>query len=159
MSTFTKGAPPQKAVGDLVALIREVVELMDNAFKERGVVFHLDAPSPLPTFAFDPGQIRQVLINLFKNALEAMPHGGELNVTAAVQSTTLVLTIGDTGSGIAPEQMPNLFTPFFTTKQGGTGLGLTICRGLISQHQGEISIASEVERGTTCTIQLPLAAA
>jgi two-component system sensor kinase FixL len=159
MSTFTKGAPPQKAVGDLVALIREVVELMDNAFKERGVVFHLDTPSPLPTFAFDPGQIRQVLINLFKNALEAMPHGGELNVTAAVQSTTLVLTIGDTGSGIAPEQMPNLFTPFFTTKQGGTGLGLTICRGLISQHQGEISIASEVERGTTCTIQLPLAAA
>ncbi len=142
-----------------MALIREVVELMDSAFKERGVVFHLHTPSPIPTFAFDPGQIRQVLINLFKNALEAMLQGGELNVTAAVQSDTLVLTIVDTGSGIAPEQMPNLFTPFFTTKQGGTGLGLTICRGLISQHQGEISIASEVDRGTTCTIHLPLAAA
>ena len=88
-----------------------------------------------------------------------MPHGGELNVTVAAQSGTVVLTIVDTGSGIAPEQVPNLFTPFFTTKQGGTGLGLTICRGLISQHQGEISIASDVDRGTTCTISLPLAAA
>jgi PAS domain S-box-containing protein len=159
MSTFTKGAPPQKTVGDLVALIREVAELMDSAFKERGVVFHLHTDSPIPAFAFDPGQIRQVLINLFKNAIEAMPQGGELKVSATVQDDTLVLKIVDTGSGIAPEQVPNLFTPFFTTKQGGTGLGLTICRGLISQHQGEISLESEVERGTTCTIRLPLAAA
>jgi two-component system sensor kinase FixL len=159
MSTFTKGAPPQKTAGDFMALIREVAELMDSAFKERGVVFHLHTPSPVPSFAFDPGQIHQVLINIFKNSLEAMPHGGELNVTAVVQSDDLVLTISDTGSGIAPEQLTNLFTPFFTTKQGGTGLGLAICRGLISQHQGKISIASEVERGTTCTIHLPLAAA
>jgi PAS domain S-box-containing protein len=157
MSTYTKGAPPQKTVGDLLALVREVAELMDSAFKEHGVVFHLQTPSPVRAFAFDPGQIRQVLINLFKNALEAMPHGGELNVTAAVQSDTLALTIADTGCGILPEQLSNLFTPFFTTKQGGTGLGLTICRGLISQHQGEISIASEADHGTTCTITLPLA--
>jgi PAS domain S-box-containing protein len=157
MSTYTKGAPPQKTVGDLLALVREVAELMDSAFKERGVVFHLQTPSQVSAFAFDPGQIRQVLINLFKNALEAMSQGGELNVTAAVQSNTLVLTIADTGCGIPLEQMPNLFTPFFTTKQGGTGLGLTICRGLISQHQGEISITSEADRGTTCTITLPLA--
>jgi PAS domain S-box-containing protein len=159
LGTFTIGAPPQKTVGDLLALIREVAELMDSAFKERGVVFQLNTTSAISTFAFDSGQIRQVLINLFKNALEAMTHGGELRVTVTVQSDTLVLTIVDTGSGIAPEQLPNLFTPFFTTKQGGTGLGLTICRGLISQHQGEINIASEVERGTTCTIHLPLAAA
>jgi PAS domain S-box-containing protein len=159
MSTFTRGAPPQKTVGELVPLIREVAELMDSAFKERGVVFRLHTPSPIPPFAFDPGQIRQVLINLFKNALEAMPHGGELNVTAAVQSDTVILSVVDTGSGIAPEQLGHLFTPFFTTKQGGTGLGLTICRGLISQHQGEITITSGLERGTTCTIRLPLAAA
>lgn len=159
MSTYTKGAPPQKAVGDLLALIREVAELMDSAFKERGVVFHLHIPSQVPTFAFDPGQIRQVLINLFKNALEAMPHGGELNVTATIHSDTLVLTIADTGLGISAEQLSNLFTPFFTTKQGGTGLGLTICRGLIAQHQGEISVTSEADRGATCTISLPLGTA
>jgi PAS domain S-box-containing protein len=159
MSTFTRGAPPQKTVGDLLALIREVAELMDSAFKERGVGFNLQTKSQVPTFAFDPGQIRQVLINLFKNALEAMPHDGELTVTAEVQADTLVLSIADTGSGIAPEQLPNLFTPFYTTKQEGTGLGLTICRGLISQHQGELSIASQVDCGTTLTIRLPLTAA
>jgi PAS domain S-box-containing protein len=159
MSTFTKGTPPQKTVGDLMALIREVAELMDSAFKERGVVFHLQTESAIPPFAFDPGQIRQVLLNLFKNGLEAMSQEGELQVSVAVQGgDTLILEIADTGCGIAPEQQANLFTPFFTTKPGGTGLGLTICRGLISQHQGEISIDSAVDRGTTCTIRLPLAA-
>jgi PAS domain S-box-containing protein len=159
MSTFTRGVPPQKTVGDLLALIREVAELMDSAFKEQGVVFHLHTPSEVLIFAFDPGQIRQVLLNLFKNSLEAMPQGGELTVTAALQAGTLVLELTDTGCGISLEQMRNLFTPFYTNKQSGTGLGLTICRGLISQHQGEISIESEVNRGTTCTIRLPLAAA
>ncbi|MGA9754758.1 MAG: ATP-binding protein [Desulfobaccales bacterium] len=159
MSTFTRGAPPQKTQGDLPALIREVAELMDNSFKEQSVVFHLHTRSQIPTLAFDPGQIRQVLINLFKNALEAMPKGGDLTVTVEVQDDFLVVAITDTGSGITPEDLQNLFTPFFTTKQGGTGLGLTIVRGLISQHQGDISIASEVGRGTTCTIRLPMVSA
>jgi PAS domain S-box-containing protein len=156
MSTFTREAPPQKTMGDLLALVREVAELMDSTFKERGVSFHLKTKSSVPTFAFDPGQIRQVLINLYKNALEAMPQGGELNVSVEVQSDTLVLKIADTGCGIGPDQLCQLFTPFYTTKQGGTGLGLAICRGLISQHQGEIQIESQVDRGTTCSIRLPL---
>ncbi len=159
MSTFTRGAPPQKTVGDLLALIREVAELMDSSFKERGVVFHLHAQGRIPPFAFDSGQIRQVLINLFKNALEAMPEGGNLTVSAEGRDDDLVLKITDTGHGIPPDQVHNLFTPFFTTKPGGTGLGLIICRGLITQHQGEITIESEVDNGTTCTIRLPMASA
>jgi len=159
MSTFTRGAPPQKTVGDLLALIREVAELMDDAFKEQRVVFHLHAEGPIPAFAFDAGQIHQVMINLFKNALEAMPGGGELIIRTQIQGDYLVLNITDTGHGIPPEQLPHLFTPFFTTKPGGTGLGLTICRGLIDQHQGKISIASEENRGTTCTICLPIVSA
>jgi signal transduction histidine kinase len=70
-----------------------------------------------------------------------------------------MLKITDTGHGITPEQLQNLFTPFFTTKEGGTGLGLIICRGLISLHQGEITIDSAVDRGTTCTIRLPIVSA
>ncbi len=159
MSTFIRGAAPQKTAGDLIALMREVAELMDASFKERSVTFHLHRESEIPTFAFDPGQIRQVLLNLFKNALEAMPQGGELTVTAGVQGDTLVLTIADTGCGIPPEQMQNLFTPFATTKPEGTGLGLTIVRGLITQHQGEINIESAVGRGTACIVRLPLASA
>jgi signal transduction histidine kinase len=159
MSTFTRGAPPQKTEGDLLALIREVAELMDSSFKERGVAFHLHAQGRIPSFAFDPGQIRQVLINLFKNSLEAMPEGGDLTVSTVAQDDDLVLKITDTGHGIAPEQMHTLFTPFVTTKEGGTGLGLTICRGLIAQHQGEITIDSVMDRGTTCTIRLPIVSA
>ena len=116
----------------------------------------ISRPGRKPPFPFDSGRIRQVLINLFKNSLEAMPKGGDLTVSAEVQDDDLVLKITDTGHGIAPEQLQNLFTPFFTTKEGGTGLGLTICRGLISQHQGEINIESAVNRGTTCTIRLPI---
>jgi signal transduction histidine kinase len=140
-------------------LIREVAELMDGSFKERSVTFHLHSEPEVPTFAFDPGQIRQVLLNLFKNALEAMPGGGELSVIVESEADHLVLRITDTGHGITPEQMRHLFTPFFTTKERGTGLGLTIVRGLISQHQGEISIESEVNRGTTYIIRLPLGSA
>lgn len=158
LSTFTRGASPQKTLGDLLALIREVAELMDNSFKERGVIFHLHAQGRIPPFAFDSGQIRQVLINLLKNATEAMPEGGDLTISAEVQADHLILKITDTGHGIAPEQLETLFTPFVTTKEGGTGLGLTISRGLIAQHQGEITIDSDVDRGTTCTIRLPFSA-
>ena len=88
------------------------------------MVFHLHAQGRIPPFAFDSGQIRQVLINLSRRP-EAMPEGGDLTVSAEVQDDDLVLKITDTGHGIAPEQLQNLFTPFFTTKEGGTGLGLT----------------------------------
>jgi signal transduction histidine kinase len=98
------------------------------------------------------------LINLFKNALEAMPWGGELSVIAEADGSHLVLRIADTGHGITPEQMSQMFTPFFSTKEGGTGLGLTIVQGLVSQHRGEISIESETGRGTTFVIRLPLEA-
>jgi PAS domain S-box-containing protein len=159
MSTFTLNAPPQKTMGDILSLIREVEELMDNSFKEHSIAFRLLPQFQIPTFAFDPGHIRQVLINLFKNSLEAMPQGGELCVVAELEGDHLVLRIADTGTGITPEQMRHLFTPFFSTKKGGTGLGLTIVRGLISQHRGEISIESEVNHGTTYIIRLPLASA
>jgi PAS domain S-box-containing protein len=156
LSTYTRTTPTQKVSSDILALIREVIGFMEAGFQEQGVTFELSAPEVIAAFAFDPGQIRQVLINLFKNSLEAMPHGGVLRVSAAVREDHLVLTIADTGLGIAPEHLRSLFTPFFSTKEGGTGLGLTICRGLIDQHRGEIAIRSEVNRGTTYTIRLPL---
>jgi two-component system, LuxR family, sensor kinase FixL len=157
MSTFTRGAPSQKTPGDLLVLVREVAEFMEATFKERGVVFQMHAKSEVPVFPFDAGQIRQVLINLFKNSLESMPAGGTLSVSVEVQADAVVLKISDTGHGIPPEEMRNLFTPFYTTKPKGTGLGLTICRNLIAQHHGEISFESELNRGTSCIIRLPLA--
>ena len=157
LATFTRVTPPRKVSGDLPALIREVAELMDPGFKEKGIAFELQAAETVPPFSFDPGQIRQVLFNLFKNAQEAMPQGGRLRVGVRLQQNQVRLTISDTGVGIPPEALASLFTPFFSTKEGGTGLGLTICQGLIEQHHGTIEIDSEIDRGTTCTIRLPLA--
>lgn len=156
LGAFTRISPPQKVPGDLVALIQEVAELMESGFQAQGVVFQLLKPPPVPRFPFDPGQIRQVLLNIFKNAVEAMPQGGQLTVGVTLKQDQVVLTVTDTGLGIPPEHLPALFTPFFSTKERGTGLGLTISRGLIEQHQGEISIESQVGRGTTCRIRLPL---
>lgn len=158
LSTFTRTDSIQTTPGDILALIREVAELMEASFKDQGVVFRLHAARQVPVFPFDPRKIRQVLLNIFKNALEAMPQGGRLAVEVETQKEDLVLKVMDTGHGIPPDRMKSLFTPFFSTKEGGTGLGLTICRGLISQHHGEIAIDSQVKRGTTCTIRLPLAA-
>jgi PAS domain S-box-containing protein len=156
LGSFTRITPTQKVPGDLLALIREVAEMMADSFKERGVTFQLQVPEEVPTFWFDPGQIRQVLINLLKNSLEAMDQGGLLTVGLKIRGDLLELTVTDTGQGISPEHLESLFTPFFSTKEGGSGLGLTICRGFIEQHGGEISLDSEVGRGTTCLIRLPL---
>jgi len=156
LTAFTRTAPTKKVSGDLLALIKEVAELMDGAFKAAGVDFRLEAPAHVPSFPFDPGQIRQVLLNLMKNAVEAMPQGGRLTVSVDLQDRDVILTVTDTGCGIPPEHLPSLFTPFFSTKEKGTGLGLTICRGLVEQHGGGITLESQVGRGTTCTIRLPL---
>jgi two-component system sensor kinase FixL len=156
LGSFTRIPPIKKVPGDLPALIREVAEMMADSFREQKVTLQIEAPGDFPTFSFDPGQIRQVLINLFKNALEAMPQGGLLQVGLEIRKDFLELTVKDTGQGIRPEDLKMLFTPFFSTKEKGTGLGLTICRGLIEQHRGEISIDSSVGQGTTCLIRLPL---
>lgn len=159
LATFTRASSPQQISGDLVAVIQEVAELMEDGFSEKGVSFRIQAQADIPFLRFDPGQIRQVLINIFKNALEAMPQGGLLMVRVETRQDYLWLTVKDTGQGILPEHLPTLFTPFFSTKEKGTGLGLTISRGLIEQHRGEIRIESEINRGTTCIIRLPLSSA
>jgi len=156
LGTFTRITPTQKTPGDLLALVREVAESLEDVFKAQQVVFEIQNPGQIPRFFFDPGQIRQVLVNLFKNSLEAMPKGGRLTLGLEVQGESLEIRVTDTGPGISPEHLQVLFTPFFSTKAGGTGLGLTICRQLIEQHGGEIKIDSEVGRGTTCLIGLPL---
>jgi len=156
LANFTRTATVRKLPSDILALIAEVANFMEGNLQDKGVQFVLQVQTPIPAVPLDSGQIRQVLLNLFKNALEAMPRGGQLTISVAVQDNHLVLLVQDTGQGIPPEHLKSLFTPFFSTKERGTGLGLTICRSLIDQHQGEIQFASEVDRGTTCIIRLPL---
>ena len=99
----------------------------------------------------------QVLLNLFINALHAMPEGGTLRVTVKSEADVVALLISDTGHGIPRENLSKIFTPFFTTKEvgKGTGLGLTVVHGIIEEHGGSITVDSEPGKGTTFTIHLP----
>ena len=110
-----------------------------------------------PKVLADGDQMSQVVINLVMNALHAMPDGGSLRIGLAPQNGMVKLTVGDTGHGIPSEALPRIFEPFFTTKEfgKGTGLGLTVVKGIIEEHQGTITVDSEEGKGTTFTISLP----
>ena len=115
-----------------------------------------------PLVAVDPNQLKQLFLNLFQNAIEAMGHGGMLSVRVRRGDTndppTVVIEVEDTGPGI-PESIRNsIFDPFFTTKEQGTGLGLAICRGITDAHHGTIRAdPSEDTHGTTITVEFPAA--
>jgi signal transduction histidine kinase len=100
--------------------------------------------------------MKQVFLNLFNNAIEAMPQGGELFVITTYQDNDIKIEIIDTGCGILPENTKKLFKPFFTTKEEGTGLGLSICKRIIENHKGSISVDSNPGKGSTFTIHLPV---
>ncbi|MDD2707798.1 MAG: ATP-binding protein [Verrucomicrobiae bacterium] len=112
----------------------------------------------LPSIQCYPGQINQVLMNLLVNAAQSIPEKGDIAIETEAREREIIIRISDTGKGIAPENMPKLFTPFFTTKPTGkgTGLGLSISYGIIQKHRGSIEAASEEGKGTTFTIRLPI---
>lgn len=113
-------------------------------------------PSELRLYA-DRSMIEQVLINLLKNAVEACcdSERPEIQVEAFRQDGMPVITVSDNGSGIVPEALDKVFVPFFTTKPGGSGIGLSVCRQILNRHGGNITVVSEMEKGTTFTMQFP----
>lgn len=152
---FTRPAVPCKKEADLNALVREVVNMMQDAAAASGVKINLELDESLPTAVFDPNQIKQVLINLIKNAIEAMESGGQITITTGSDGEQLRLAVSDTGKGIPPEILPQIFNPFFTTKKSGTGLGLAVINKIVEDHQGSISVESREEQGTTFIVVLP----
>jgi signal transduction histidine kinase len=147
---------------DLIKLIEDVLVLTDKDLSKHRVQvekrFH-----GRPTALVVAGQIEQILVNLIINARQAMPNGGRLRIETRElpDGETSEIKISDTGLGIAPENLRQIFEPFFTTKlpdeygRGGTGLGLSVCRQIIEQHQGRIRVESVVGKGSTFTIKLP----
>jgi two-component system, NtrC family, sensor kinase len=140
----------------------EVVErsigLVINHIKLANVKLHKSIEADLPPIVMDAPQIEQVLINLFINAIQAMPHGGDLFVEVKQDQAgkAVIIKVRDTGSGIPKDILPKVFDPFFSTKgTKGTGLGLSVSYGILRQHNGEISVESEEGQGTTFTIKLP----
>jgi signal transduction histidine kinase len=152
--SFARPAEPKFEDVDLSELIRHAIAMVDTRARKQGVETRTEVPDDLSVRA-DPNLITQVLLNVAMNALQAMPEGGALDISAGRLGRMVELRVGDTGPGISEEDRDRLFDPFFTTKKDGTGLGLSVCYGIVQRHGGEIEVESEVERGTLVKIRLP----
>lgn len=156
---LAKPHPANLHMYEILPLVTEVTTLLHPQCLMQNVQFALRAPDRLPSIRCDCGHIKQVLINLLKNAMEAMPLKGSLTVTVGerVGHSQVFIEITDTGPGIAPAVLGRIGEPFMSTKEEGTGLGLFLCQRIIDHHHGELHIASEVGKGTTVTVCLPVA--
>ena len=148
---------PAKRPEDLKKLLEEVLGFAREELERAGVKVVVDLPETGLPISADEGQLRQVFLNLFRNAREAMATGGTLTVKAGASGSLLDVRVSDTGSGIAPEVREKLFEPFFTTKPGGTGLGLSLSRQIVEAHGGRIDVDSTPSRGTTFHLEFPRA--
>jgi signal transduction histidine kinase len=152
---------------DILAQESDIHDILQQAITSVGhqpsfdqIRFVQNFASDLPPIQADPSQLIQVFVNLFNNSTEAMPGGGTITIDTrkADHQPAVEIVVADTGGGIPEENLGKMFTPFFTTKPigKGTGLGLSIVYGIIKMHRGQISVKSEVGRGTRFTITLPV---
>lgn len=166
----------QSASVDLNKIIRDIQSLIAPGLSEKRIVFKTDLAEPLPPVAGDQRSLHGMIFNLVMNAVQAMPHGGELGVKTlraidhqeegtlvlrgdtALKKGAVRLMISDTGHGIPSDRLTKIFEPFFTTRQnaGGTGLGLAICHRVVSSVGGRIAVRSAVDEGTSFTVDLPI---
>jgi signal transduction histidine kinase len=137
-------------------VVRETAELLRPEIENRGLTIQEKLARRLPQTPIDPAQIKQVLVNLIKNAIQAMTKGGVLTLQTNETSDGIWLSVSDTGGGIPPEQLQRIFEPFYTTKKKGTGLGLMIVQRIVREHGGRIELESRVGQGTSFRIWLPL---
>jgi signal transduction histidine kinase len=160
---FARNTSSQRRPTDVVLLAEEALALTEKDLSKHRISvetkFHGRPVAPVV-----PGQVEQILVNLIINARQAMPNGGRLKVEVRenARAGMVEVRIADSGCGIAPEKLRLIFEPFYTTKSpdehghGGTGLGLSVCRQIIEQHNGRIRVESTLGKGSTFTVKLPL---
>ena len=158
---FARQGGPERMPSDINQVVRDTIDLRRYALKMQEIKLTVSLAPDLPMVEADPFQLQQVFINLLSNAEQAvgdMPGERRITVSTEVRGDRLVATISDNGPGIAPETLPHIFNPFFTTKPrgSGTGLGLSISDGIIHEHRGTLRVRSEPGAGATFEIELPL---
>jgi PAS domain S-box-containing protein len=158
--SFARQSSGTRAPVNLNRVAEEIFQLARKDMDHARVQVTLRRDEALPEIMADANAIGQVLLNLVTNARRAMPDGGEITIETSYDRATrsVRLVVRDSGIGIAPEILPKIFDPFFTTKSDGTGLGLSISHGIVHDHQGSVDVQSEVGRGTTFTVTLPVEA-
>jgi signal transduction histidine kinase len=140
----------------LNALAEDTLQLLGPEIQNRGQAVEREMFETLPSAPLDPVQVKQVLVNLIKNAMQAMSRGGVLSVRTGEARDGVWIELADTGCGIAQEQLNHIFEPFYTTKRKGSGLGLMIVQRVMREHGGLIKLDSRTDRGTTFRLWFPL---
>lgn len=155
---FTRQMPAKKAKCDLNQLISEGLYFLESRCAKEGIVIIRELENGMPQFSADQSQLYQVLVNLAVNAVQAMPKGGKLTIRTRSDGDNAYMAVEDTGIGMNAEVQKQLFIPFFTTKDvgQGTGLGLAVVHGIVSAHGGAITVNSELGKGSTFEVRLPL---
>ena len=149
-------SPPQIKPASLNEAVQKTLELLRPELENRGLQLKTKFARQLPLTPIDSTQIQQVLVNLIKNAMQAMTKGGQLSIQTGEGSEAVWVSVSDTGGGIPEEKLNRIFEPFYTTKKKGTGLGLMIVQRIVRAHGGHIEVESQVGRGTIFRIWLPL---
>jgi two-component system NtrC family sensor kinase len=157
MLSFSKPEEEKRRPVKINELVEGILLMMEKQMKEANIKMETHFDDGIPEVMASTNQMRQVLLNMFKNAKEAMPKGGTLIIRTSRENNKVLIHIQDTGVGIPEEIRNRIFEAFFTTKQKvkGVGLGLSVCYGIIKDHGGEIKVESEEGIGTTFTISLP----
>jgi signal transduction histidine kinase len=153
---FARMPRPRLEREELRAVIGSLLDFQRPELTQRKIALEVSLPDAECPLLCDEAQLRQALLNLVRNAAEAMPSGGKLDIRLALEADQgYCLEIVDTGAGIDPAHLSNVFEPFFSTKDGGTGLGLALTQQIIVEHGGSISVRSEPGRGTSFTVRVP----
>ncbi|HDH58451.1 MAG TPA: PAS domain-containing sensor histidine kinase, partial [Bacteroidetes bacterium] len=143
---------------NLNKVVEEGLYFFEARCAKAGIELNRMLTPDLPEISADPALLNQILVNLVVNSIQAMPSGGKLIVQTLASDTSVSLIVEDTGTGMSPEVMQQIFLPFFTTKDvdEGTGLGLAVVHGIVTSHRGTIDVKSEIGSGTRFEIQFPL---
>jgi signal transduction histidine kinase len=154
--SFARETKLKPGDADINELLEDTLGLLVNQLLFQNIKIKKGFSQDLPTIFADATQLKQVFLNIILNAAQAMEGRGNLTITTWQEKNYIKIKIRDTGPGILPEHVGKLFNPFFTTKEKGTGLGLAISYGIIERHSGKIEVDTELEKGSTFTISLPI---
>jgi two-component system phosphate regulon sensor histidine kinase PhoR len=156
-----EASPPLMQTVNLRAVVESALSFLYNRAESAGLTLILDAPPSLPRIRADAHRLEQALVNLLDNAVKYTPGGGTITVRMMSEGGYVRVEVGDTGPGIAPDDLPHLFEPLYRAESvrhlPGTGLGLTIVRAILDQHNAPISVRSQPGQGATFTFRLPVA--
>lgn len=153
---FARPQVPERIPTEPPALLHSVSKLAAETAKISNVEIRVETSDHQENVSVDPEQMKQVLLNLVINAIQAMPKGGELVLRSTRQGDSVMLEVQDEGCGIPPEDLERVYNPFFTTRPSGTGLGLSIAYQIVNQHGGQIAARNNPGRGATFTVSLPV---